>query len=61
MCFVSVAFRVVPGGRSEPVLSDESREMRFVPRDELATIEFWPAHHPIRYAYLEFDDKVVVA
>lgn len=59
--FVSIVFRVVPQGTAEPVLSNESREMRFIRRAELATIEFWPAHRPIRDAYLEFDDRVIVA
>ena len=35
--------------------------MRFVHRDELAGLEFWPAHVPIRDALLDDSDGVVVA
>lgn len=59
--FVSIVFHVVPEGADEPSLSDESRRMRFVARDELAALEFWPAQRPIRDAYLAFDGSVVVA
>ena len=59
--FVSVVFRVAPEGTAEPTLSAESREMRFVPRGALATLEFWPAQRPIRDAYVTDDRVVVVA
>jgi len=59
--FVSIVFHVVPEGADEPSLSDESRGMRFVARDRLAALEFWPAQRPIRDAYLAFDGNVVVA
>lgn len=45
---VSVVFRVVPEGDAEPILSVESLEMRFVLFGELAGLDFWPVHRPIR-------------
>lgn len=58
--FVSVVFRVVTEGTAESTLSNASREMRFVLRDEFADLLFWPAQRPIRDAYLAFDGNVVV-
>ncbi len=57
----SIAFRVIPVGHGDPVLSDESVEMRFVPRDELESLPFWPAQRPIRDALLADTGEVVVA
>lgn len=57
----SVVFRVVPRGDDDPVASHESAELRFVSWDELARLEFWPAHRPIRDALLSDPDSVVVA
>ena len=57
---VSIAFRVTPNGRSEPVPSDESAGMRFVPRDELVRLAFWPAHAPILAALLRQPGAPVV-
>lgn len=57
----SIVFRVAPRGRGAPVLSHESVEMRFVSRTELADLEFWPAHQPIRDALLGDPVEVVVA
>lgn len=57
----SIVFRVAPRGRGAPVLSHESPEMRFVPRSELAELEFWPAHRPIRDAYVHEIGEVVIA
>ena len=48
---VSIAFRVTPGA-GEPTPSDESAGMRFVTGDELVGLPFWPAHQPIRDAFL---------
>ncbi|MGH3134242.1 MAG: NUDIX hydrolase [Gaiellaceae bacterium] len=58
---VSIVFHVVPRGAAEPVLSDESREMRFVRRPELAALDFWPAQIPIRDALVAGPPGVVVA
>ena len=59
--FVSLVFRVTPAERTAPVLSDESHEMRFVTRGELADLPFWPAQLPIRGALLTSGNEVVVA
>ena len=59
--FVSVVFRVVPRGNADPVLSDESLELRFVGREELATLDFWPAHRPVRDAFLADPGEVVLS
>jgi 8-oxo-dGTP pyrophosphatase MutT (NUDIX family) len=59
--FVSIAFRVTPAEHTDPVLSDESREMRFVARAELAELPFWPAQLPIRGALLADGKEIVVA
>ena len=56
---VSIAFRVTPD-RGESVPSDESAGMRFVTRDELVDLAFWPAHQPIRDALLRQPDAPVV-
>lgn len=49
---LSIAFRVFPSGSGDPIESDESAGMRFVARDELASLVFWPAQRPIREALL---------
>lgn len=58
--FISLAFRVVPVESGEPVLSEESLEMRFVSRSELADLPLWPAHLPLRRAVLADPGEVVV-
>jgi 8-oxo-dGTP pyrophosphatase MutT (NUDIX family) len=58
---VSLAFRVVPVESGDPTLSDESREMRFVTPDELAGLDLWPVHVPVREALLERAHEIVVA
>jgi ADP-ribose pyrophosphatase YjhB (NUDIX family) len=57
----SIVFRVTPAGSGDPVLSDESAEMRFVSRSDLARLPFWPAHSPIRDAFLGGPTAPVVA
>ena len=57
---LSIAFRVTTNERREPVASDESAGMQFVPRDELARLSFWPAHVPILEALLRQPDAPVV-
>jgi 8-oxo-dGTP pyrophosphatase MutT (NUDIX family) len=57
----SIAFRVSPVGNGEPTLSHESAEMRFVSRDDLAGLPFWPAQIPIREALLADPPAPVVA
>ena len=57
---LSIAFRVTPNERREPVPSEESAGMRFVPRDELVQLAFWPAHAPILEALLRQPDAPVV-
>jgi ADP-ribose pyrophosphatase YjhB (NUDIX family) len=60
-CITSIAFRVRPAGTAEPTLSHESAEMRFVSRNELGELPFWPAHIPIREALLADPPTPVVA
>ncbi len=57
---LSIAFRVTPSGPREPVPSHESAGMRFVPRDDLVRLAFWPAHAPILEALLRQPDDPVV-
>jgi 8-oxo-dGTP pyrophosphatase MutT (NUDIX family) len=57
----SLAFRVVPAEPHGPVLSNESREMRFVTPAELAELPIWPVHIPIRDALLGPTGEIVVA
>ena len=57
----SIAFRVTPRGHGDPELSNESVEMRFVPREELESLPFWPAQRPIREALLADTGDVVVS
>ena len=57
---LSVAFRVTPHGRGEPVESDETAGMRFVLREELAGLAFWPVQQPIRDALLRGPSAPVV-
>jgi len=49
---LSIAFLVSLAGDAEPRTSSESAGMRFVTRDELADLTFWPAQLPIRAALL---------
>ena len=56
----SVAFRVIPARSVAPVLSDESLEMRFVSIDELAALDFWPVHRPIRDAVVTGHREIVI-
>ena len=56
----SVVFRVIADEHVEPILSDESLEMRFVTADELAALDFWPVHRPIRDALLAGPLEIVV-
>jgi ADP-ribose pyrophosphatase YjhB (NUDIX family) len=58
---VSIAFRVAAAGEADPVLSEESAEMRFVERRELASLPFWPIHLPLRDALLADTSDPVVA
>jgi 8-oxo-dGTP pyrophosphatase MutT (NUDIX family) len=59
--FLTVVFRAAPSGSADPALSDESLEMRFVEPDALAALDFWPAHRPIREAFLDDPQDIVVA
>ena len=59
--FVSVVFRVVPDGLAEPILSAESREMQFVRRSELDSLDFWPSQCPIRDAVVAKPTGIAVA
>ncbi len=58
---LSLAFVVVPRPGSKPRVSDESLELLVVSTDRLRELPLWPAHRPIRDAYLAFDGEVVVA
>ncbi|MDQ3086226.1 MAG: NUDIX domain-containing protein [Actinomycetota bacterium] len=58
---LSLAFVVTPKPGTRPRASDESLELRIVSRAELRDLAFWPAHRPIRDAYLAFDGDVFVA
>ena len=58
---LTVAFVVVPRPGQTPRASEESLELRFVSRDDLAALVLWPAATPIRDAYLSFDGTPVVA
>ena len=58
---LSLAFIVTPEPGTQPHASEKSLELRIVSRAELRDLPFWPAHRPIRDAYLEFDGTVVVA
>ena len=58
---LSLAFVVVPRPGAEPRISNESLELSVMSRDRLRELSFWPAHRPIRDAYLAFDGNVVVA
>lgn len=57
----SIAFRVVPAGTDAPRLSEESVEMRFVSRADLAALPFWPVHRPIRDALVDGLPTPIVA
>lgn len=57
---LSIAFIVTPKPGTPPRPSEESLELRIVSRAELRDLPFWPAHRPIRDAYLAFDGNVVV-
>ena len=56
---LSIVFRARPEA-GEPRPSDESFELRFVGRDELARLDVWPAVRPIRDAYLAGGGEVIV-
>ncbi|MDQ3381013.1 MAG: NUDIX domain-containing protein [Actinomycetota bacterium] len=58
---LSLAFVVVPRPGTKPRISEESLELLVVSTDRLRELPFWPAHRPIRDAYLAFDGNVVVA
>jgi 8-oxo-dGTP pyrophosphatase MutT (NUDIX family) len=58
---LSLAFIVTPEPGPRPRASEESLELQIVSREELRDLPFWPAHRPIRDAYLGFDGNVVVA
>jgi ADP-ribose pyrophosphatase YjhB (NUDIX family) len=58
--FVSIAFRAVVAD-GDPVANTESRELRFVPFDEVGSMKLFPPHRPIVEAYLASPDDVVVA
>jgi 8-oxo-dGTP pyrophosphatase MutT (NUDIX family) len=58
---LSLAFVVTPRPGREPQPSDESIELRVMSRSELRDLPIWPAHRPIRDAYLVFDGTPVVA
>ena len=58
---LSLAFVVTPRSGAPPRASEESLELRIVARDELRDLPLWPAHRPIRDAYLDFDGTVVLA
>jgi ADP-ribose pyrophosphatase YjhB (NUDIX family) len=49
---LSIAFHVAVVGDDDPRTSSESAGMRFVGRDELHRLPFWPAQLPIRNALL---------
>ena len=56
---LALAFRVdVEDG--SPIRSEESHELRFVPRDELRRLDLTPAHRPIVERFLGGPDSVVL-
>ena len=57
---VTIAFRVTPAP-GDPVASEESRDVRFVPLRDLGAMRLFPTHRPIIEAYLSEPDAVVVA
>jgi len=57
---LSLAFVVTPRAGTKPRVSDESLELSVVTADRLRELPIWPAHRPIRDAYLSFDRDVVV-
>lgn len=57
---LSLAFRVQVEPSAEPVRSEESLELRFVEKDELAELDMWPSVRPIRDALLATPDVVLV-
>ena len=57
---VTIVFRAT-AGPGDPVASEESRDVRFVPLDDLATLELFPTHRPIIEAFLSAPDALVVA
>ena len=57
---LTLVFRVaVESG--DPIASDESRQVRFVAREELRELDLTPAHRLIVERYLETPARVVVA
>jgi ADP-ribose pyrophosphatase YjhB (NUDIX family) len=57
---VTIAFTVAVAA-DDPVASDESRELRFVPLADLGSMDLFPTHRPIIDAYLSRPVGVVVA
>jgi ADP-ribose pyrophosphatase YjhB (NUDIX family) len=57
---VTIAFTITASAGA-PVASEESREVRFVPVEELCELELFPTHRPIIDAYLSCPAGVVVA
>jgi 8-oxo-dGTP pyrophosphatase MutT (NUDIX family) len=57
---LSLAFRVQVEPGVEPVRSEESLELRFVAKDELAELDLWPSVKPIRDALLAGPDVIFV-
>jgi ADP-ribose pyrophosphatase YjhB (NUDIX family) len=57
---LSLAFVVTPQPGTEPRASDESLELSVLSADQLRELPIWPAHRPIRDAYLSFDGAVIV-
>lgn len=57
---VTIAFRVVTED-AEPIVSEESRDLRFVRPDEVDSMRLFPTHRPIIKAYLVDPDALVVA
>ena len=58
--FVSIVFAVeVADG--EPVASHESRDVRFVPLDDLGSVTLFPPHRPVIDAFLGGHARPVVA
>lgn len=57
---VTIAFTVTPAP-GDPVASEESRDVRFVPVDRLGSLDLFPTHRPIIEAFLARPADVIVA
>ena len=57
---VTIVFAVVTAD-GDPVASEESLDVRFVPVGELASMDLFPPHRPIIDAYLRGTAEVVLA